>query len=196
MIARALRVSRVAGYIADPLFSRTGPIARFAAHFGLLVVFVTLGAGGAACMARCGGDVGGCSCEPCGAAIRVQAFNAAGRELSLFSAAYTLNGDTLGEAANCFIEAIDAECGIFGEPCEGPMVCELGNQAGVYHVQVSAPGFAPREFVERLAQTASTELCCASCLQARTVNVILDEEESVPARTQSATGAALGDAGT
>lgn len=140
----------------------------------LLVGWLT--GGGGACTAQCGDDFATtCECAPCEAAIRVQAFNARGDALTNYSLSYTLNGDAAGQEADCFLDTDDPNCGIDGNPCDASQVCNLGAEAGFYHVFVSAPGYAPREFVERLAQTASSELCCSSCLQARSVNVVLDE---------------------
>lgn len=144
----------------------------------LLGGWFTGGTGAGACTGWCGGDFDGiCECVPCDAALRVQAFNARGDALTDYSLSYTLNGEARGDAVTCFLDTDDPNCGVDGTPCGAPQVCEIGAQVGLYHVFVSAPGYAPREFVERLAQTASSELCCSSCLQARSVNVVLDEVE-------------------
>ena len=72
------------------------------------------------------------------------------------------NGDPMGEPIECQGRAEDSNSCIFGQ------------DVGIYHVIVRAPGYDTREAVVRIADEGSSEICCSACLSAKPLQLKLD----------------------
>lgn len=77
-----------------------------------------------------------------------------------------------------FVEAIVNDVPV-GEPpeCNARFregnTCSFGEEPGIYHVIVRAPGYATREAVARVAEEADSDLCCNALLASKTVEIAL-----------------------
>jgi len=77
-----------------------------------------------------------------------------------------------------FVEAIVNDVPI-GEPpeCNARFregnTCSFGEEPGIYHVIVRAPGYETREAVARVAEEADSDLCCNALLASKNIEIAL-----------------------
>lgn len=104
-----------------------------------------------------------CECFPCSTAVQLTVVDGEdGTALNNFEIELILNGEARGTPAGCFSED---RTGNF---------CEFGSETGVYHMVVTAPGYATREARLRQPERGTGDLCCRACLSARVLTVELD----------------------
>ena len=102
-----------------------------------------------------------CPCTVCGDAVElVVEEEDTGAPISDFVVEVIYNDRPSGEPGDCSVNARD-----------GANSCSFGNDSGIYHVIVSAPGFETREALVRIAEEGSSEICCDRCLSQRNLTV-------------------------
>lgn len=114
--------------------------------------------------AACGPGPGSlCQCSPCTAAITLTVVDARDNTaIDNFSIEAVANGTPLGEPNGCRAED------------RTDNTCSFGLETGLYHLVVTAPGYATREAVVRLAEPGGGDLCCRACLNSEETTLGLD----------------------
>lgn len=108
-----------------------------------------------------------CACFPCdvNGVVRLSVRDGpTGGPLSTFVVDATVNGTSIGEPPTCAVEARG-----------GDSSCTFGDEGGLYHLVVGAPGYETREVLVRQPDAAG-DLCCNQpiCLTLEEVTVALD----------------------
>jgi hypothetical protein len=90
-----------------------------------------------------------------------------------------IDSETAGPVAGFVIEAVVNGVPI-GEPQEcteevrTTNACGFGAETGLYRVVASAPGYAEREAIVRIAEPAAGDVCCDRCIVGRDLTLELD----------------------
>lgn len=125
---------------------------------GLGVVAALLGCtpGGGECMCFL--------CEPSGAVTLTVLDARTQGPLTTFVVDGTVNGVPLGQPSPCRAENREGNA------------CTFGDEGGLYHLVVGAPGYETREVLVRQADGGAGDLCCDQpvCLASARVTVSLD----------------------
>lgn len=130
-----------------------------AALFSPLVVLCAL--------AGCSAGTAECTCQPCvvGAAVTLSVIDArTGAPVTTFLVDATVNGVPMGQPASCEEDAREGNA------------CVFGDEGGLYHLVVGAPGYETREVLVRQADQGVGDLCCDGrvCLTSEEITVALD----------------------
>ena len=104
-----------------------------------------------------------CGCLLCDGAVGLTVDDAETQEgITNFVVEVVLNGESIGQPTACATRAEDSNS------------CVFGQDIGVYHVIVRAPGYETREAMVRIADEGSSEICCSACLSPKPLQLKLD----------------------
>jgi hypothetical protein len=110
-----------------------------------------------------GGNGNECECFICESAVALAVIDKDTQEgITNFSVELIWNGTPLGEPFRCQDRAEDSS------------TCSFGEEPGIYHVIVQAPGYETREGLVRVADEGDSEICCAACLAAKVLRLELE----------------------
>ncbi len=134
-------------------------------RFGSLLVLL-VGLALSACST--GGDCPCLLCEPGAAVTLTVTDGSTGAPITTFLVDVAVNDVPLGEPPACS-----------EEQRAGNEFCSFGDDTGLYHLVVAAPGYETREALVRQGEPGGGGLCCRNvCLTAQSITVALDPLES------------------
>lgn len=111
----------------------------------------------------CGPGQTDCMCLPCTTAVTLTVIDGrTGGPITTFVLDALLNGDPIGQPPECSEETRTGNS------------CSFGQEPGLYHLVVGAPGYETRETLVRQPDQGSGDICCRACLSSQEITLELD----------------------